>query len=787
MKHLYLILLAVGCPFLSDAQSLNVDSLRAEPDSSRRIKQQLSRSSDKADLSLSSEATEWPPINTLEFLSSVDEELDAISSLILELGTDSTAAVDGTDRNSAAISAKAQRGLPRNEIRLDNYYQSDDQFDQLPAVKNQSVASLMHKHNLFGVGMVFGATLYADDGKADIGRSGITLTFDRNQYLEDLQRKSQIDPFDNLLDGLTIGDPSLLLARQEIFLRKYLRFTKEEIFREVHVEARRVADSLEGYYVPALDEKDRRYIELDRRIRRLRIGYQQVFANIETAAPSLLTEGKSQLDSITGLLSSSASEDYLLAQLHNHIADNPAYTTLQKLAIFARRFSVGNTNLPDVGHNGVALPIRGIDFAYERNGFGVEAQIGVRVMSNRFTPRDGFVYHDTQRGMRFARIGLNYSDRADRIHLAFSLTDGAERNANRRNAAEVPMAQATSPEPLRRNQVLRLHNVNQLTEALHIDAEFSYAQVSPRGSPISFKSDNSGLNTTADTEFRAGVGFQPGENISFSMSGFYTGVNFQNFANPYQYTDFQGVEVEVQCKGLAQIFDASFSLAGGAGTTEISKSDYRWRAQGQISAQVSSSSSMILIVSPNVYRYSVTGREGLSESSIYQFLYNYVGRKSGTNVQLGITNFEQGLTWADSSSATKSLVLTGNALVPLSPKVSINLRGQQTLGKEKTPQFGDPNNQGVDNRSTGTFFYGAGARMGFGNHQMEIGADYGRFGLLDEVGLGANLSYACSLGRWANLRLTAFVRPGIKSTTGGDPQPNTPNQLFSQQSWSASF
>lgn len=695
---------------------------------------------------LSTQAVGQAPYESVDSLTSASEELLDLEALLLSNQTLGDSLLDSLVGTASLDIPDSLDWQPsRNELLVDNYYQSVDTLSTGYGVRHQTAATFTRRQEILGIGIRIGGRFYLNDGRPDWGRSGLTFAFDRSNYLRQLQRAGNTDLEQAMLDRLSRYDPELLLARKEEFFRRYLKLTQTPAYRDLYTEARHTADSLRGYAADEFDARSKALLAFYERCNQLSSYYDRVLDELQNTAGDPRRRGERRLDSLRQLVAIDP-ESMLIEQLRK----SATLTELQRLALSARRFAVGNVRLPTDGMGSIGLPIRGIDFAYERNGLGVEVQFGHRILSQRFTPRDGIVFHDLNRRARFARLGMGYH--GGRHDYTLALTDAVERD--------------TSPDLSRRNQVVTLGGRTEVAEILSVTTELSYARTAA--------SREQAAVDAGDLSWQVGLQLNPVERLRIEVAAFRTGVDYQSFANPYLYTDYQGIETEITATRLVNIFDASFSLAGGIGTTEQTRENFRWRAQGRVRTQISPSSSLLLLFSPNVYRYKVTGREGLSESSIYQFSYQYAP-SSGASAHLGVTNLNQGLAWADTSTVSRNVVASGQGSLPLGRICSVQTQFQHAFGTG----YGD-------GEPALPFNYGVGISFSGQRHRVSVGVDYGRFSMNRTATWGGSIDYQANLASWAVLRLNAYLRP-LETVDAGTGLTRIDHQTYSQQSWLANF
>ena len=637
-------------------------------------------------------------------------------------------------------------------ILVDNYYQSSDSTTY--GVEHQTVASFTRNQTILGIGFDLGGSLFLFDGTPDLDRSGLTFSFDRNDYLDQLPSESGFDLVTTELDRLSSVDERLLLARYSQFFDEYVAFTQTNNYQALYHEAIQVADSLRGYVADEFDERSKKLIAIKEQLDRLSAYQDAIIPRLQGMSADLQAHARVVIDSAYQLI-----EKHRDRVLLHRLRATEQLSGLQRLLLATKNFSLGNTRLANNGNTSIGLPIRGINYSYERNGITATAVYGSRIVSRRFTPREGIAFHDLYKDLRVGQFGLGYQTANSQYEL--SVISSTERGSQRKEEA------STVALP-RSNRVISFSGQSAFGPTLSLLTSVSHARTLLKGTNSGTSDDQS--STSSDLDLRAGFELT-GHKVTAALTAFRTGSTFRSFANPYLYTDYQGVETTISAAKLWGLLDASFSLAGGFGTTEQSKNDFRLRAQGQFGLQISKSSSVILVVSPNVYRYSVTGKEGLSESSVYNLIYQLNTKAFGQPAyfNIGATNLNQGITWADSTTVSSSLIGTATGAIALGEGSSLSFDAQHSFSNSD-PQAGTQYNYGI--KAT------RGKKVNVG-----LGINYGVYAFERTPSWAGNCDVLLPLAKWATVRLNVYYRP----VTGQQDGPTSIPQLFSQQSWQATF
>ena len=572
--------------------------------------------------------------------------------------------------------------------------------------------------------------------------------------MDDLQQQFGFDLMGEELDRVSSINGQVLLARYSQFFDDYVAFTQTQQYKELYRNATQVADSLSGYVSEEFDDRSRTMIALKEKLDYLRDYQDSVVAELDGITYELRTHSRALVDSVR-ILVAGLQEEVLLRKLRAE----GKITGLQRILLATKDFSIGNTRLADVGNTSIGLPIRGINYTYDRGGVSATLVYGSRILSRRNTPREGIAFHDLNKDLTVGQFGLGYQSQES--HYQLFVTNSREQGGFARSGTAV----AALP---RTNRVVTIEGVTGLHKGMSLITSVSHAATRMAGDPASIQGEES--SRTNDVSMRAGVEMSM-KKFEVSLSAFRTGSTFRSFANPYLYTDYQGVEGIVSAKGLARTIDASLSLAGGFGTTEESKEDFRLHAQGQLAIRLTTASSLLLLISPNIYRYSVTGKEGFSESSIYNLLYQVSTQVFGmpAHLNIGLTNLNQGVSWADSTAVSNDIVGTATGMLMLSEAASLSLDCQHNM-------------TGGSQRAAPQYNY---AIKGTHGKKLKIGAGltYGIYAFEAAPGWGANVDVQLPISQWAIVRASLYYRP----QRAFDDRPSTIPQLFSQQSWQATF
>jgi hypothetical protein len=623
------------------------------------------------------------------------------------------------------------------------------------------------------------------DGAVDAGRSGLTLTFDRSDYLDRLASRTNYDPVARVVEELSQTNPRIQGARQVNFLEQYRTLVRSPDYRRMYREAQQVADSLRGFVSSEFDTRSRMLIERKARLDSLGDHYGVVLERVRALDPELRRRGTAVLDSLRRDLEGRR-EELLLRHLREEgrLRDkaNEKVSGLKRLLLNARRFSIGNTRLPDDGLTSIGLPIRGLHYAYEREGLSVDLSLGSRIQSRRITPREGLAFHDLHRGFRVGRLAVGYTTNRSQIELA--VLAGSQQRQRESEVARRGRAGVGLPTP---NRTVTLQGQTGLSERLKLVTTISHAsQVTGTGGVpgsvpalLDSAATHTGAGTVPALAVEAGLRWNA-QPLDVTATAFRMGSAYRTLANPYLYTDYQGLELEVTTRRLARVVQASFSLAGGRGTTIATRNNVRLRMLGSLAAFPTSTTTLQLVVSPNVYRYQVTGQEGLVESSIFQFSLNQLGQLASRPLRfyLGASNLQQGMTWADSTTASATVVLTGDISLSLSESITFAANGQQQLaaGHEK------------QTTAAGGFRYNYGGKIVLGrSYRIGLGVRYGRLVGAERGGWGGECDLTLPLTPWAVVRASLFYRPAADTSPAAGTAPLTIPSILSQQSWQGSL
>ena len=196
----------------------------------------------------------------------IDSLSRAVASL-QQLKSFADSAAQFTVLDSLATDALEKRAASATTILIDNYYQSIDSAAY--EVKHQTVASFTRNQTMFGVGFNLGGSLFLLDGTPDVDRSGLTFSFDRKDYLDQLRNEYGFDLVTTELDRLSSIDKRLLLARYSEFFDEYVAFTQTDNYQALYHEATQVADSLRGYVADEFDERSKRLIAIKHQLDQL--------------------------------------------------------------------------------------------------------------------------------------------------------------------------------------------------------------------------------------------------------------------------------------------------------------------------------------------------------------------------------------------------------------------------------------------------------------------------------------------------------------------------------------
>ena len=642
-------------------------------------------------------------------------------------------------------------------ISIDNFYQYSS--DTLNDINHQTVASFSRRQEILGVGFVFGGSAFLFDGEVDFERSGITFAFDRTDYLDQLRSELDYDPVRQELDRLSQLDPQLLLARYSAYFDDYLAFTRTPEYRTLYEEATQVADSLRGYVADEFDARSRRLIEIKGKLDELGQYRNSITPYVQQASHEVRTRARQIIDSSRQVIQNF--EDQLLLRKARALE---RFSGFERILLATKNFSIGNTRLPVDGETSIGLPIRGINYTYERGGLAATIVYGSRIISRRFTPREGIAFHDLHKDMKLGQFTLNYAGARSQYSLA--VLSGEEQQG----LGQGQLGQTSAPTVPLKNRVITFRGETAVAKHATLVTSVSHATTAT-GTLRTPSTDDKEFSETNKMSLRAGFALDS-KHLTTSLTAFRTGAAFRTFANPYLYTDYQGIEMTLAGTALGGVVNANLSFAGGFGTTAATKENFRIRAQGQLDIRLSKANSLLLIAAPNMYRYTVTGEEGFTSSSVYNLLYRLQTKAFGqpAYLHLGGTNLNQGVTWADTTTVINNLVGTVAGVLAFTPKTSLSLDGQYQFNRSAESATGPQYNAGIK------MTYGAKAQVG-------LGINYGIFTTEVSPAFGATLDVFLPLTKWASLRFDIFYRP----TNYQQEDPTTIPQLYSQQSWQTIF
>ncbi|MFT6128715.1 MAG: hypothetical protein ACJATN_000428 [Neolewinella sp.] len=643
---------------------------------------------------------------------------------------------------------------PSTLINLDHYYQVNGQDAILPGLKHQSSLSISQQAKLFGTGFSLGGSIYFNEDNLDRGRSGFFIQYDRKASLYRIQQNtpsSFLQEQNDRLQKLKELDPRVKGAAQVLLFEEYLSTLNSNAYQEVFLQLNAARDTSLTYVMEEWNTADSLLFSRKSKVEEFNAEYQVLLQQVSGLPASVRHKARHIIDSCQTVLGQSQE-----AYFRKRLLRAPGTGLLKKLLLLSSGFSVGNTRLGDNDIASAGLPIRGVSYAYAHNGVAFEFQHGKRLLSDRFTPQDGFVYHDQQRGMRFSQIAFSWQPDPKSNYSVVGL-EGREAPEN---------GQGVNASFPRTNRVLGLSGKTRITNAFSLLTDAFYSTTLLNGRTVGDASsvEKNPINQTA---LNLG-GTLRWKSLDLELGLFHRGADFVSFANPYLFSDYRGIQSRVRLNGWAGRLTGDFQFSVGQGTLTETKDNVRIQARGYARMGLTKSTFLSLMAAPNVYRYEISGKEGFSESTIYRADLQHNGKIGAKrfSANFSLTNLDQGWAWSDTTQVTSAVILRGNGRLEITKTSSVTADGQRALS---------PN---PDNEE----WY---CSLGFSNEsKLRFSATfrYDKYRFETIPAPGGSIELFVPFGHSLNARFNIYFR-----ATSGQVNDTTVPDFFSHQSWESRF
>lgn len=707
-------------------------------------------------------------VDTLMSASSVLQDvklrLKAETDTLSTFTRDSSAA--GIFRSALTKEAKPQASA--NSIQLSNYYQSTQQdatstISDFGNVPMQSTVEIRRSQAIAGVNFIVGFQGFLSNGSLDKSRSGLIFDFDHNSYLK--QAAAECADWTDQLQYIDeqrqiISSARLQAAKAEVLFNDYLSTLNNLDYLKYSEDILRQSDSIRQLNVVRYTNEQDKILKQADLLRQVDIYYRKLLDRVKEHPDQFHGDAREVIDSFRR-----ASAYALDLNAGEQILKHPDVTGVRKILLRTKTLALGNTRLPNDDFVSAGLPIKGVNYVYDATRFGFSIQHGKRITSSHFTPQDGVPYHDLDDDFRLSQLALRFGNVEGSHYKIASLIA-------RESGIKTGRGQPAFP---RKNQVFTFSGVTTLNGRflLTTSASQAFTQLGAYGA-ISPAIDDGGEGSFNQLAVRAGLKYT-GKEVDLDIVAFRTGANFRSFANPYLYSDYEGVECNLSAGLFNNRLYGKFSLALGGGTTSVTKDNVRWRAQGFLRYQINKRGMLSVLVSPNVYRYQVTGRESFTESSIYQLNYQQSFRVNSKELvaSFGVTNLDQGWSWADSTQVEKAIILRGTNQLGLTKKISLAVDGGYRVSGADTEREG----------GNGKEWYVAFAPSIRGKIHFSASIRRDKYRFEPIPAWGGQFNWQMPIGKIGTLSINMFYRPARQQSA----TQSTVRQLQSQQHLFAKF
>ena len=545
---------------------------------------------------------------------------------------------------------------PMNRVSVDHYWQSGGNGDTLlsQGLNNYLRLNVQRTQSLLGTEVAVGGSLFVGGNAIDKQRSGLNIGFDRHKHLDRLRaiNPEEVDRIKaEAMDRYAAASDRFSAAREILQFEELLDLMTSEGYRRLHEKVAAVQDSTIQHTQSATDSLTLgQGMEAKRRIAAAHTLYDSLGAKVQGYSTELRREARQIVDSVAHQYAKYRDDDLIKDRLNTSSAG-----LVDKLLLLSKSIRLGNTRMGTDRELSIGLPIRGFAYTYAYRNTQVEVEHGKRILSMRLTPREGVVYHDRQRGMRLTRVAV---------------TRGSEETSQYTGqviiAKEAPGASTANR---RTNHVYALSSNTKIRSGLSLILSGAYARsvlVTSGDLPAQSMSEDLNRNTTGSV----GLNWRA-KNVDVAIEAFRRGSLFRSAANPYLLIDLEGFASTTRLNLWKGRLTANLRTQLGRGTNALTKNNTRIAIQGQLRLRTGRRSSVGALFAPNQYRYSVTGREGFSDVSIYRLDYQYTGERSQFSGL--VTNLNQGLSWNDTTTVNKTVNLQLNAAHRFGEVVSVQL------------------------------------------------------------------------------------------------------------------
>jgi len=618
----------------------------------------------------------------------------------------------------------------RNAIYLDHYQQSlaGDTISSLPAA--QTTIRSENALGFLGVGLSLRTAVILNNNVLDRGRSGVSLSFDRKQLLDQLKGKHLEElPKEQqaYLKKLGSINPRVSGAIESLTFDRYLEVINSKVYAAAYKTVMAKTDSLVTRPLANLNESEKALLKQRKQLEDFTEKYRQLLHATSRQPAKVRMRAQAIVDSCLASIKQINEE-----RIRQSVIKNGETSFVQKLLLLSEGFTLGNTRLAVDETISAGLPIRGVDYIYNHNLLRISFRHGRRIRSDRFLPSQGIAYHDRLGNMRLTQGALE-----------IERNNGSKYKLTGLIATELPeVSQGSGAHLLRTNQVMGIHSITSCSKRVALLADVHHATTTKRG--LLPTQDNLEVNgPLQQLSIKLGANFNLPQG-ALQMGVFYRGENFTSFANPYLITDFKGAFARFNVELFDNFLYGDFSLELGNGTQDATSDNTRIQARGALRANLTPKLTAAVMVSPNTYRYEVSNQQGFSENSIYraEVIYRAQIKRQAMVANVSLTNLDMGWTWNDSTTVTKSALLRASLTVPTTDRIAITADGQWSINSTENKEW----------FHALTVSYGTRARL-------QLGLRYDKYRNEAQGAFAGTLNAFLPLGKHITLNANLYYRP----------------------------
>lgn len=550
--------------------------------------------------------------------------------------------------------------------------------NDFPAVYSSLQLTARNEIGIVPIGLT--GQLVALDGKINLDLSNISISFDQDQFLQNLKQKHfALKRPENLLDACDLNREKLNFSEEELnaiieesqFLA-YQKIVSSDAFVEHQLALQSKLDSIQNNISSEIEMVDTTYIkELTTAIQlvqEVESAYEQAWKIKGYRTDALWNSIHSKLQSYSDKLENLDQVD----SLRNNLVWNKQVTKAEKYLMNVKQFRLGRFHLHESEFTAQYQLLNGLKYGYEsENIFGTIAY-GKQISPSPLFYNLGF-QPSTNRQFLLASVGVG---KLQGNHSSFSYLQVGEKGSLTDTIVIFP----------KQNRVFAWKGQVRLSDQIEAISEIALSD-NILGNIQGIIPENQSTPLIPKSSSKLELGFNPRKtNFQFGLGYFYSGARFKTLGNPFLLTNRQGVHLNAKGNILKNRINLNAQFKYGQSIDENFVDEFKdIQFFGEVRFKLSKQNMLTFSVMPNIFRQGLPETQGVqNENTIYTLQGNFYKQIKNTQAitTLNITNLRSNFQFVDSIQLDNSIYIFLNESIFLSEKQSIN--ASLMIGKERS-------------------------------------------------------------------------------------------------------